>query len=597
MKKFKKLLSIALCGAMLLGATSAIGCQPPVTDGIDPNKTQIYVALYNGGLGTKWFDSLRKEWNANNEEYQVVPLEDKLDASEVKNGVNGVQTKQSPSIYFSVAAAEFKDLVENEKLQDITPLLSYKPDGEEGLTIEQKLNSRAGYLDSWKTIASHTTKGGFYLLPWNDAVHGFVYDHDTALDPKGTGNPDDMWLFAAENSNEVKQALTAQGISYTEDGDYLKFVSSTGETNYKAGGIILRAGRDNKYGTYDDGQPISPLEWEVYLGRVRSSGYKTFMWTGAFKNYTNWLNAAFIAQYSGVQSVVDFYDHDSNNVQYEMQDGSYGSFTIDDGYKSFGMMGIKKSLEFYKSYLDDGTNIHDASIGTTKDHGATQGLFVMGYRNASSNPKTAMLVEGSWWENEARVHFISNVSNGQPERGYGKRDYRYMVTPDFEGGVGPWGTGKGAAMALSECSSFFVTRQTDENKLNAIYDFLSFTLKEENLRKYTVETGVVRPYVYNLTAEDKVQMTPFAKNNWQLYKDSENIALVSTSILECQPLTYATVGFKALPIPFNKGTIIEALHDGNRTAEAVANGIKTAYTQSSWNTYLSQARENGFYPV
>ena len=134
---------------------------------------------------------------------------------------------------------------------------------------------------------------------------------------------------------------------------------------------------------------------------------KSFIWTGQFADYTSHINNALIAQYSGVQSVVDLYDHDSNGREYEMSDGSTQSFSIDDGYKSFSMMGITKALEFVQTNLKAGDNIHYAAKETAWDHGAAQGLFVMGYRSGDKNPDTAMIVEGSWWENEARSFFLS----------------------------------------------------------------------------------------------------------------------------------------------------------------------------------------------
>ena len=151
-------------------------------------------------------------------------------------------------------------------------------------------------------------------------------------------------------------------------------------------------------------------------------------------------------------------------------------------------------------------------------------------------------------------------------------------------------------MGLSELSSVFVTKQKDPEKLAQIYDFLSFSLKEENLRKYTVETGVIRPYVYNLTAEDRANMTYFARNNWDLFKDSENIALVQSSIIEMQPVKYATTGLRELPIKVGKvdyGTFVDALDRGSVTE--IANGIAGAYSATDWAGFVNAARAAGFY--
>lgn len=593
MKKFTKLIAIALCGILSFSTLSACKPKGQVIDGIDPNKTQIYVGLYNGGLGTQWFDKLQKEWNANNDTYEIWPIPDKLEANQIVNTVNlGSSSETDPSIYFSVSGSGLKDLVEKNKLEDLSEWANTtRPDGADGKTIAEKISD----MNAWKQIASNSKTGGLYMLPWNESVAGFIYDHDTALDPNEDGSTKDCWLWKAPVSE--KAAVEAAGITCEVQGSDLIFVSSTNETNYRVGSPILRAGRDGKYGTYDDGQPETMAEWEIMISKIVDvSNYRAFMWTGQFETeYVEFLNTVFFAQYSGIQSVVDFFDKDSNGVQYEMYDGTKSAFTIDDGYKSNSMMGVKKTVEFISKYLTPTKYLHPTATESSYDHGMTQGLFVMGYRGAVANPKTAMILEGSWWENEARLYFASNAE-GNPERGYGKRDYRYMLTPSFDGGLGAFGDGTGTAMAISENSSIIVPKCSDPDKLAAIKDFLSFTLKEENLRRYTLETGVVRPYEYEMTADDRAQMTPFAKNNWDIYNDSENIGLVRRNIYATQPINYATTGCNLYPIRANGiafGSFMSAL--ARNDANSIVEGISNAYNQSSWTQILNQAKAVGFY--
>ena len=52
----KKLLCAFL--AAVVACTAFVGCKrDPQGEEIDPNRTQIYVALYNGGLGRDWLDA------------------------------------------------------------------------------------------------------------------------------------------------------------------------------------------------------------------------------------------------------------------------------------------------------------------------------------------------------------------------------------------------------------------------------------------------------------------------------------------------------------------------------------------------------------
>ena len=40
--------------------------------GIDPNKTQLYVGLYDGGWGSDWLDDAKARFEAEYQDYQIV---------------------------------------------------------------------------------------------------------------------------------------------------------------------------------------------------------------------------------------------------------------------------------------------------------------------------------------------------------------------------------------------------------------------------------------------------------------------------------------------------------------------------------------------
>ena len=49
--------------------------------------------------------------------------------------------------------------------------------------------------------------------------------------------------------------------------------------------------------------------------------------------------------------------------------------------------------------------------------------------------------------------------------------------------------------------------------------FLQFMHTEENLRLFTKETGVFKPFNYSLTTDDYNAMTPYARSCWDCYSD------------------------------------------------------------------------------
>ena len=59
MKKFVK-----ASAALLLATMNFVGCGGTVIEKFDGNKTQIYVNVFNGGLGIEWMEDLKNQFNA-----------------------------------------------------------------------------------------------------------------------------------------------------------------------------------------------------------------------------------------------------------------------------------------------------------------------------------------------------------------------------------------------------------------------------------------------------------------------------------------------------------------------------------------------------
>jgi hypothetical protein len=211
-----------------------------------------------------------------------------------------------------------------------------------------------------------------------------------------------------------------------------------------------------------------------------------------------------------------------------------------------------------------------------------------------------MLVDGAWWENEARAMFDALEESGETDRGYGKRDYRYMLLPELEGQKGIDGQGNGSVLAIQNSGTVMVPKTEDKEKLAAVKDFIAYTMSDENLRKFTVQTGVINPYYYELTAEDRENMTPLANATWDIYHDTENIGLVRPTLLQATVAvrfldTTSTV--KELPF-YATGTpyanIMKALYANKSIDEFVA-GAKSYISADIWQQLVASARTEGFY--
>lgn len=96
-------------------------------------------------------------------------------------------------------------------------------------------------------------------------------------------------------------------------------------------------------------------------------------------------------------------------------------------------------------------------------------------------------------------------------------------------------------------------KEKNAEKTEILLDFLSQTLSDECLEKFTTETGVIRAYDYTISEENFAKMTPFSQNVWKMYNDSENIAIVRPFQERLKaPVVFATdISLEGVVFPFN----------------------------------------------
>ena len=594
MKKLSKLIA----GVMAISAIfSMTACMGESDIDIDKNKTQIYIAGYDGGVGNAWLDDLANEWNANNDAYQIIQIPTRISQKDLSNSINTGVTDYD--VYFTGDVGYVSNIY-NGTLEDLSDVGAMKVDGNDR-TILQKIGYRDDYYETvWKPVASKNGQG-LYMLPYCDNFGGFIFDYNTFVE-KG------ILSFAQASDTNVKSALKAQEISYTESNGKLKVSGYTGSYdlfNYKTGDYILTAGKDGLYGTYDDGQPTTQAEWDQMLARITGANMKPFLWTGGYPEYADMILESLFAYYAGMSEFNTYYNF---NGQVTVN-GAKVNITPDNGYDVYGIDAMRNALNFMNDYLNN-SNYYHSKTTTSDSHTDAQGTFILGYKQNKDQP--AMIVEGNWWENEARSVFdTSEVVNAG--RGYGQRDYRYMLLPKLSGAYGLDGNGNGSIMSVLNSGAVLVPKvgdsEAEQAKLAQIKDFLGFMLKDENLAKFTVKTGVINAYSYELTKAQFDSLTPFSKNVYAMIHDKTNIDFARGALMFAgQPVRFATNGgFFTMPrlITYNKVShpaSMIALRQGV-TPEQLMSGAVSYYSHDTfkgattvkWETLIAQARESGFY--
>lgn len=557
----------AVLFAMMLIVPVFSACTGKKIEGIDPNKTQIYVGVYNGGFGSAYLAGVKNRFETDYPDYELI--------------IDGEQKREYLDIYNTLkAGTEINDVFitcfpETQGLQapgyleDISDVWEMTPVGETE-TIENKMKNS----DLYQQIFKGATDDGLYGLPWSDSMVGFVFDFELF---KENG-----WLLYAQNDETTKASLAKAEIGFTESGNYL--IDSSGEK-------ILSLGKDGKPGTYDDGQPITESEWRTMVKKISvRADTKVFLWPGNYPDYVNDIFDAAFVQYDGVANAEVFNTfsgtYTNGDVSFEVKE--------ETGYLVNQMTGRKKALDFVNEYLVNTEYRHGKAESGTSNTDA-QDLFLMGYEKSKSNPETAFLIDGCWWENEARGTFEmpSIVNDG---RGYGKREYRYMLLPDFSGQLCDK-----SVLSTRQAGAIMVKKQTDEAKKAMIKEFLRYLVSDQNVKSFVTQTNGLLPYKVELNESEYNLLTPFMKNVWDMYRDEENILIFRPKVERLKSrLNYVSAskpkndwfssveGF-TYKIPLSG---LQALRDnGTSDPTGVYMAGMLKYNRDRWETFLSELGE------
>ena len=574
-KSYKRILILSL---PLLALSTLVGCNTTKYD----KKSTIYIEPFSGsGFGYKWIEELAARWKQESG-YNYNVLVDPSSVYMAGTQLDQIASGISKTDIFFGGEPEYKAGIYKGYFEDLTDLLDVKPDGESGMTIKEKISdwntwqqvgAKAVYDKATDTFSSE----GMYMLPYTVTISGLIFDYDSFVE-KGL-------LTKAENTDAVKAELTAQGISYHVSGRDLVFDSSTSASNYASGETIMRAGKDGKYGTYDDGQPITMSEFETMRNKIAALGGKPYIFSKQGL-YTDSINIAAASQVAGLDGYYGLSKFDSNNKEVEMYNGDKKVIKWENGNEVYKMKGIKESVDF----INDNFFANKDYYMIANQVSGSQNNFINGLIGGGTF--YGLIAEGNWFENEASESFNAAYKRGG--KAFGEYDLRFMLTPEFDGQKGLDGEGHGTMMSGAEYGAIVVRKQEDADKLAAIKSFLTFALKNDNLAKVNVDTGLIWGYKYTIPQELTSNMTVFQKNCYDLYHDTDNVKILSwrTDRLSC-PFIYSSKDINT------SGTIIPCGKSGFHPSSELLNGssvativdkIRNNYTAEQWADIVNQTK-------
>lgn len=457
---------------LLIGTLTSTGCTGTKIED-DDQRESIWISTFNGGYGREWLDVMVKDYNDSHPDnaYKISVRASKDEFSQVLAAI-----QSGTAIYDMFYSNNYiYKLIDGDYLEPLTELWDARPDGTR--TIREMMNDADQYAQAYSD-----KNGELYALPQQESIRTFIYDHELFL---------------------------KYGLLFGRDGALIESPTEP-----------LSLGKDGLEGTYDDGHPTTEVEWEIMVTAAAQSLGHAFVYTGKFGMYTNTIYEMISAQYDGVENYLKNWTFEGE-YEFLPEYGGKQTFNAEEnGYMTARMTGKKVALDFMDKYLackepSLGQNPYTNPKSATYSYSHTdaQNDFIISTAK-NKTKKNGMLVDGDWWENEAKTTFDALEADGEKDYKFRTHDYRFMTLPYFEGqkeNVNVYLTAENMYIALQ--------KKTAADKKAICKDFITFTYQEKYIQNYTVLTGGVTPFDVKLTEEQKAQLSPFTRNFLELYQD------------------------------------------------------------------------------
>lgn len=551
--------SLLLATLMLAGACfTACGGPQGGGEGIDESRTQLYVASFDGGVGNLWLEKLKKSFEAKYADVSFEPgktgVQLIVDISKA-NHINAIST-EIYNVIFAEAVA-YNELAASNLILDISDIV--QETNSDGKTIESKLSEH-------QKRALTAVNGKYCALPHYEYYAGVTYDKD---------------VF------NKKSLYIKQGGGYTnENGN-------------------RSAGPDGKTGTKDDGLPATYEEFYAVCNNMTKVGVTPFIYMGeANGSYVDFLLEGLTTAYHGRDEMEVAFTFDSTKggtltgndvIKPSIVTGFNGNtpvveekvISLENGYDTTQMAGKYYALEFVQKMKDNADKWISDKVKSSLSHLDAQEEYIM---SDLENEPIAMIIEGSFWYNEAEAAFGRSVEYYQDAAK--TRNFAWMPLPAQISGTVNESNGS-EQFLLDESYSYVVINaniKNNENLVNLAKTFVQYAYTDDNLREFTVSSGCFKGVQYEVTNEQYSGMNNFYKSLVDLRGDGSNVV---RPIADNQIYINAETSFRFMHC-FSFGSVVNgreysaAMHaiKGGISAKDYFLGMKT--DQQTWNTLYSK---------
>ncbi len=459
---------------------------------VDETKTQLYVYVYDGGVGTDWLQSIKAKFEAKYADRPFQPGTSKKGVEIVIAPGKDALTSLESSPYNVIFTEQvfYNDLISQKQLLDITDIVAEKTleevsDGLETGTIEDKLAAE-------QKDAITALDGKYYVIPHYESYSGITYD-----------------------------------VKVFEDNE-LFFREGGGWTNIKT---EMTVGPDGIRTTYDDGLPSSYEEFSQLLTRMYLMGVIPFIWSGQYATYTNNLVTGAWAAYAGKEEFMLSFNFGTGNgkdIATEVVTGfdaenkpvtTNMTITPNTGYFTLQQAGRYYGLELLSTILSDARWYSD-KIDTNLSHLDAQREYI--YSDLEENP-IGMIIEGSYWYNEAKNAFRQS-ENTYKEKAKNRR-FAWMPLPRQVSGSVTEGNGTRNTV-LDTLSSFgFINANIQDRDylVDLAKLFLQYCYTDEAMIDFTLNTGLPKALQYTIPSKTVATMNHYYQSINQIRLNSDII--------------------------------------------------------------------------
>lgn len=508
MKKCKKLvslISLLLCAVMMFAMTGCedLNVEAPDADDIavDTTKAQLYVANYNGGMGTEWLNNAAKRFEEKYQDVEFLP------------GTKGVQilisnSKTSADVWLSTAESSinevfftenfvYGDFISQNVCLDITDVVT---DDLSASTVLQSVTGSTIDMGDTGSVADKLTEdqkayyevdGKYYALPHYMGTMGIVYDIDLFEEER-------LYLAADKNNGN-------NGFIIRNDD-------------------VRSNGPDGVAGTNDDGLPATFDEFYALCEYMKEKSIVPLTWSHS--SYVNKLLDAVYAQNAGYEEYMLNYTFSGTSntlLDDNLQPMGSVEITAENGYMLARQEGLYASLDFMYNIITKELYGAQYCFSTALTHLEMQEEFLKSRFNAK--PDIALLVDGNWWENEAAAAWAEMENT--PGASISERNIGFMPMPFLNESL----VGTKRTLVDANYSAAFIKAGIAQEKIPLAKLFLQFTSTEAELQHFTTTVGQPRNFIYDLTDEQYNSLSTFQQTVWDLKYEADMVYPYSDSPL------------------------------------------------------------------